>query len=44
MPNAFIAESAMLITMIKLHLDKIDDGGILVFLDLEKAFDRCDPR
>ena len=24
------------------HLEHIDEGGILVFLDLEKAFDRCD--
>ena len=41
-PFTFIAESAMLIKLIQVHLDKIDDGGILVFCDLEKAFDRCD--
>eukprot|EP00965_Chrysotila_dentata_P104724 3459002-Pleurochrysis_carterae.AAC.1 len=27
--------------MIQAHLDKEDEEGLLVFLDLEKAFDRC---
>ena len=31
----------MLIKLIQAHLENIDEGGILVFLDLEKAFDRC---
>ena len=40
-PRTFIAESTMLIKLIQAHLEHIDEGGILVFLDLEKAFDRC---
>eukprot|EP00965_Chrysotila_dentata_P146425 4834702-Pleurochrysis_carterae.AAC.1 len=40
-PNTFIAEATMLIQMIQAHLDNSDDEGMLVFLDLEKAFDRC---
>ena len=31
----------MLIKLIQAHLENIDEGGILVFLDLEKAFDKC---
>eukprot|EP00965_Chrysotila_dentata_P032311 1077046-Pleurochrysis_carterae.AAC.1 len=27
--------------MIQAHLDKIQEEGLLIFLDLEKAFDRC---
>eukprot|EP00965_Chrysotila_dentata_P048694 1615834-Pleurochrysis_carterae.AAC.1 len=27
--------------MIQAHLDNEDEEGLLVFLDLEKAFDRC---
>ena len=41
-PFTFIAESAMLVKLLQAHLDNIDDGGILVFCDMEKAFDRCD--
>ena len=37
-----IAEATMLINLMQAHLEHIDEGGILVFLDLEKAFDRCD--
>ena len=40
-PRTFISESTMLIKLIQAHLDSIDEGGLLVFLDLEKAFDRC---
>ena len=41
-PRTNIAEAAMLIQLMQAHLDHIEEGGILVFLDLEKAFDRCD--
>eukprot|EP00965_Chrysotila_dentata_P099452 3288008-Pleurochrysis_carterae.AAC.1 len=40
-PNTFIAESTMLINMIQAHLDNVQEEGLLIFLDLEKAFDRC---
>ena len=40
MPRTFLAESTMLVKLIQAHLDNIDEGGLLVFLDLEKAFDR----
>ena len=42
MPRTFIAESTMMVKLIQAHLDSIDEGGIFVFLDLEKAFDRVD--
>ena len=41
-PRTLIAEATMLINLMQAHLEHIDEGGILVFLDLEKAFDRCD--
>ena len=41
-PRTLIAEAAMLIQLMQAHLENIDEGGILVMLDLEKAFDRCD--
>ena len=40
-PRTFIGESHMLIRLMQAHLEHIDEGGILLFLDLEKAFDRC---
>ena len=40
MPRTFLAESTMLVKLIQAHLDTIDEGGLLVFLDLEKACDR----
>eukprot|EP00965_Chrysotila_dentata_P007615 248049-Pleurochrysis_carterae.AAC.1 len=40
-PHTFIAEATMLIQMIQAHLDNENEEGLLVFLDLEKAFDRC---
>ena len=40
-PRTFIAESTMLMKLIQAHLESIDEGGLLVFLDMEKAFDRC---
>jgi len=39
-PRTFIAEATRLMQMIQLHLDNIDEGGIFIFLDMEKAFDR----
>eukprot|EP00965_Chrysotila_dentata_P017140 569119-Pleurochrysis_carterae.AAC.2 len=40
-PSTFIAESTTLINMIQVHLDRAHEEGLLVLLDLEKAFDRC---
>ena len=31
----------MLITLMQAHLEHIDEGGLLVFIDLEKACDKC---
>lgn len=31
----------MLLKLIQIHLENIDEGGLFVFLDMEKAFDRC---
>ena len=39
-PRTFIAETSMLINLIKAHLESIDEGGLMTFLDLEKAFDK----
>eukprot|EP00965_Chrysotila_dentata_P239332 6203040-Pleurochrysis_carterae.AAC.1 len=39
--QTFIAKATMLIQMIQAHVDNEDDEGLMVFLDLEKAFDRC---
>ena len=40
-PRTFIGKSHMLITLMQAHLEHIDEGGLLVFIDLEKAFDKC---
>ena len=40
MPRTFIAEATMFINLLKAHLENIEEGGILCFLDLEKAFDK----
>ena len=40
MPRTFIAESSMLINLLKAHLESVDEGGLMTFLDLEKAFDK----
>ena len=40
MPRTFIAETSMLINLLKAHLESIDEGGLMTFLDLEKAFDK----
>ena len=39
-PRTFIAETTMFIKLLQTHLEHIDEGGVLVFLDMEKAFDR----
>ena len=40
MPRTFIAETSMLINLLKAHLESTDEGGLMTFLDLEKAFDK----
>ena len=40
-PRTNITEATRLLQMIQIHLDEIDEGGLFLFLDLEKAFDRC---
>ena len=39
-PRCFIAEANHLLKLIQVHIDNIDEGGLLVFFDFEKAFDR----
>ena len=39
-PRCFIGEANHLLKMIQAHIDNIDEGGLLVFFDFEKAFDR----
>lgn len=40
-PNAFIAENLLRLQMIQAYMDKKDHAGLFIFLDMEKAFDRC---
>ena len=40
MPRTFIAETSMLINLLKAHMESVDEGGLMTFLDLEKAFDK----
>ena len=41
-PDSFLPENTMLLNMIQQHLENEDDAdNYLVFLDMEKAFDRC---
>ena len=39
-PNTIIMETTVFLKLLQSHLDNIDEGGVLVFLDMEKAFDR----
>ena len=42
-PKAFIADCTMLLNLIESYINADEDnrGGIFLFLDMEKAFDRC---
>ena len=40
-PDGFIAENTMLLNMLKALVEDEDSDAIFVFLDMEKAFDRC---
>ena len=40
MPRTLIGEASMFLNLLKAHLDSVDEGGLLCFLDLEKAFDK----
>ena len=40
-PNGFIAENTMLLNMLKAQVEDEDSDAIFLFLDMEKAFDRC---
>ena len=40
-PHAFIAENLLRLQMIQAYMDEEDEEGLFVFLDMEKAFDRC---
>ena len=42
-PKAFIAECTMLLTLIENYINEDADNreGLMIFLDMEKAFDRC---
>ena len=39
-PNTLIFETSIFIKRMQTHLDEIDEEGILIFMDMEKAFDR----
>ena len=41
-PNAFIADASMLMNLIETYINEDEDerGGLFIFLDMEKAFDR----
>ena len=40
-PGAFIAENGMLLNLIQSFIDEENSEAYLLFLDMEKAFDRC---
>ena len=40
-PNRVITENSLLCKLIQAYLDETDEEGLFLFLDLEKAFDRC---
>ena len=43
-PDGFIAECSMLLTLLKAYIETDDndtEGAAFIFLDMEKAFDRC---
>ena len=40
-PGAFIGENTMLLKLIQTYLKEENTPGLYIFLDMEKAFDRC---
>ena len=40
-PDGFIAENTMLLNLLKAWVEDEDSDAIFIFLDMEKAFDRC---
>ena len=43
-PNSFIAENTMLVQLLQAYVEvdpDDDEGAMMLFLDMEKAFDRC---
>ena len=41
LPNGFIAENIMRIQLIQQYIEEEDEEALFVFLDMEKAFERC---
>ena len=40
-PGGFIAENIMLLKLLQAHIENMDEEAMFIFLDMEKAFDRC---
>ena len=40
-PDGFIAENIMLLNLIQAHIEEEDEAAYFIFLDMEKAFDKC---
>ena len=40
-PDAFIGENIMFLKLVQSYLEEEDEDGYFLFLDMEKAFDRC---
>ena len=40
-PDAFLAENIMLLKLLQTHLEDENEDAMFIFLDMEKAFDRC---
>ena len=40
-PGGFLPENIMLLKLLQAHIEKEDEEAFYVFLDMEKAFDRC---
>ena len=40
-PDSFLPENIMLLKLIQAYVEEEDEDAYLVFLDMEKAFDRC---
>ena len=41
-PGGFLPENVMLLKLIQAYLEDKDEDGMMIFLDMEKAFDRSD--
>ena len=39
-PHGFIAENTVLLKLLQAHLDATDEEALMIFLDMEKAFDK----